>query len=154
MFGASPTIMEFRAARLDEGRWAILAATLAAAHASLAAVMWQIAAAPTPIPWHALVLALGSIMLSWTFVHVLFATHYAHEHWLSGTGIDFPGNNRPDFLEFLYFAFTIGMTFQVSDCTTQTAAMRRLVLLHGLVSFVFNAVILAAAVNLAAGLVR
>ncbi len=154
MLHASPAAMEQRAARLDEGRWAMLAATLAAALASLAAVMWEIAAAPSPVPASTLVLALGSIMLSWVFVHALFTTHYAHEHWLTGSGIEFPGNARPDLLEFLYFGFTIGMTCQVSDATTQTAAMRRLVLVHALVSFLFNAVILAAAVNLAAGLLR
>ncbi len=154
MAGASPSLMELRAARLDEGRWAILAATLGAALASLAAVMWEIAAAPTPVPPGTLVLAFGTILLSWTFVHVLFAAHYAHEHWLSGKGIDFPGNDRPDFFEFLYFGFTIGMTFQVSDASTQTPPMRRLVLVHAVVSFLFNAVILAAAVNLVSGLIR
>jgi uncharacterized membrane protein len=68
------------------------------------------------------------------FVHVLFALHY-------------PGHDRPGFGEFLHFAFTVGMAFQVSDATTATAAMRRLVTLHALVSLLFNAVILAAAVD-------
>ena len=154
MANVSPSVMEMRAAKLDEGRWAILAATLGAALASLAAVMWEIAAAPTPVPPATLALAFGTILLSWSFVHVLFATHYAHEHWLTGKGLAFPGNDTPDFCEFLYFGFTIGMTFQVSDASTQTAAMRRLVLLHGVVSFLFNAVILAAAVNLVSGLMR
>ncbi len=154
MAHVSPSVMEMRAAKLDEGRWAILAATLGAALASLAAVMWEIAAAPTPVPPATLALAFGTILLSWSFVHVLFATHYAHEHWLTGKGLAFPGNDTPDFFEFLYFGFTIGMTFQVSDASTQTAAMRRLVLLHGVVSFLFNAVILAAAVNLVSGLMR
>jgi uncharacterized membrane protein len=147
-------LRQMRAARLDEGRWAMLVATLGAALASLAAVMWEIAAAPTPVPPATLALAFGTILLSWIFVHVLFAAHYAHEHWLSGTGIAFPGNDRPDFLEFLYFGFTIGMTFQVSDACTQTPPMRRLVLVHAVVSFLFNAVILAAAVNLVSGLLR
>jgi uncharacterized membrane protein len=154
MFNSSPAMMERRAAQLDEGRWAMLAATLAAALASLGAVVWEVAAAPDPMRAGPLALTLGSVTLSWVFVHVLFATHYAHEHWRRGVGIEFPGNDRPDFWEFLYFGFTVGMTFQVSDCTTSTAPMRRLVLLHGLVSFLFNAVILAAAVNLAAGLVQ
>ncbi len=154
MAHASPSVIELRAARLDEGRWAILVATLAAAVASLAAVMWEIAAAPSPVPAATLALAFGTILLSWVFVHVLFTAHYAHEHWLSGKGIEFPGNDTPDFFEFLYFGFTIGMTFQVSDASTQTPPMRRLVLAHATVSFLFNAVILAAAVNLVSGLVR
>ena len=154
MARASASVMELRAAKLDEGRWAILAATVGAALAALAAVMWEIAAAPTPVPPTTLALAFGTIFLSWTFVHALFAAHYAHEHWLSGKGIEFPGNDKPDFFEFLYFGFTIGMTFQVSDASTQTPPMRRLVLVHAVVSFLFNAVILAAAVNLVSGLIR
>ena len=154
MAHASPSMMEMRAARLDEGRWAILAATVGAAVASLAAVMWEIAAAPTPVPAGTLVLAFGTILLSWVFVHVLFTAHYAHEHWLRGKGIGFPGDAAPDFFEFLYFGFTIGMTFQVSDAPTETPQMRRLVLVHAVVSFLFNAVILAAAVNLVSGLIR
>ena len=65
----------------------------------------------------------------------------------------FPGGDgTPEFAEFLYFAFTIGMTFQVSDVTTNTPRMRRLVLVHGLVAFAFNAMILAATVNIVVGL--
>jgi uncharacterized membrane protein len=100
------------------------------------------------------VLGLGTILLSWFFVHVLFAVHYAHEHCRNNEGIKFPGNDRPDFVEFLYFAFTIGMTFQVSDATTATPEVRRLVVVHALLSFLFNAVIIGAAVNLAATLAR
>jgi uncharacterized membrane protein len=70
-----------------------------------------------------------------------------------GTGL-VPGNDRPGAGEFLYFALCVGMTCQVSDVTTSSAPMRRLVLLHGLVAFVFNTVILAAAVNIAAGIVH
>lgn len=152
MHRSSPQDMQRRAARLDEGKWAVLAATLAAALASVVAVVWDIAAAPRPAPAGAVVLGLVAIALSWAFVHVLFATHYAHEYWLEAKGISFPGCGQPDFWEFLYFALTVGMTFQVSDATTETPAMRRLVLLHGITAFLFNAVILAAAVNLAATL--
>jgi len=68
-------------------------------------------------------------------------------------GLVFPGGDgKPVITEFLYLAFTIGMTFQVSDVTTSTPRMRRLVLLHGLVGFAFNAMILAATVNIVAGL--
>ncbi len=68
-------------------------------------------------------------------------------------GLVFPGGDgTPEFTEFLYLAFTIGMTFQVSDVTTGTPRMRRLVLLHGLVAFAFSAMILAATVNIVAGL--
>jgi uncharacterized membrane protein len=97
-------------------------------------------------------LAILAIMLSWFYVHLLFAQDYAHEYWMQERGIEFPGGDgTPEFSEFLYFAFTIGMTFQVSDVTTSSAGMRRLVLIHGLVAFAFNAVILAATVNIVAG---
>ena len=152
MHRSSPEEMQRRAAQLDEGKWAVLTATLAAALASLVAAVWDIAAAPHPAPVGAVVLGLATIALSWGFVHVLFAMHYAHEYWLEAKGISFPGGGQPEFWEFLYFAFTVGMTFQVSDATTETPAMRRLVLLHGIIAFLFNAVILAAAVNLAATL--
>ena len=88
-------------------------------------------------------------------MHVLLAHHYMHECWLEGgRGLAFPGEDRPGTSDFLYLALTVGVTCQVSDVTTASAAMRRLVLLHGLVSFLLNAVIVAAAVNLAAGVVR
>ncbi|HYZ33352.1 MAG TPA: DUF1345 domain-containing protein [Crenalkalicoccus sp.] len=139
---------------VDEGKWAMRAATCAAAFAALAAVIWHLAATVGPASTATLTLGFGTVVLSWTFLQVLFAAHYAHEYWLKGRGIHFPGNESPDFGEFLYFSFNMGMAFQVADATTQTPEMRRLVMLHGLVSFLFNAVILAAAVNVAAGLAQ
>jgi uncharacterized membrane protein len=143
-----------RTAALDEGGLTILMVTASAATASLAAVIWALAEAPNPPPFFTVALGIGTVLLSWVFVHVLFAVHYAHEHCRSVAGVAVPGNEAPDFGEFLYFAFTVGMTFQVSDATTATRAVRRLVLAHGLVSFLFNAVILGAAVNLAASLAK
>jgi len=154
MLRVSVADMRRRAASIDEGRWAVLAGTLAATLASLVAVVWNLAVAPEPGRGSAATLGIIGIVLSWLFVHVLFAIHYAHAHWWDGAGLLFPGCDEPDFAEFLYFAFTIGMTFQVSDATTATPAIRRLVLVHAVVSFLFNAVIVAAAVNLASSLVR
>ncbi|MGG5822548.1 DUF1345 domain-containing protein [Falsiroseomonas sp. HW251] len=154
MLRIGPQSLRARTAALDEGAWVILAATVSAALFSLMSVIWALADAPSPVPPYVVALGLGTVLLSWLFVHVLFAVHYAHEHCRSGEGIAFPGNEDPDFAEFLYFAFTIGMTFQVSDATTTTPRVRRLVVVHGLVSFLFNAVILGAAVNLAAALAR
>jgi uncharacterized membrane protein len=152
MLGAAPEELRRRAAALDEGKWGMLTATLGGALASLIAVAWHLGTAPRPTPIDTVALNLATILLSWIFLHVLFATHYAHEYWIDGRGLSFPGGDAPDFAEFLYVAFTIGMTFEVSDTPTQKPAMRRLVLLHGAVAFLFNAVILAAAVNLAATL--
>ena len=151
MLHASPETLRRRAEQLDEGKWAVLGGSVAAAVASLFGVAWNLLAEARPAPVFAVTLSLFTLVLSWNFVHVLFATHYAHEYWIDGKGIEFPGGDgAPEFPEFLYFAYTVGMTFQVADVTPNEPAMRRLVLLHAVVAFLFNTVILAAAVNLAA----
>ena len=151
LLGASPQWTRAQAEALDEGRWGVLGGTIAAVLMSLVAVGVDLAGAKNGVPpWNA-ALAIATVLLSWSVVHVLFAIHYLHEHSLRG-GIEFPGNDDPDLLEFLYLGFTVGMTAQVSDVTTASAGMRRLVLAHGVVSFLFNAAVVAGAVNLAAGL--
>lgn len=141
--------MRRHAEQVEDSRWTILAATLAAALAALVGVVGEIGG--TPRAGHAMALGIATIVLSWTYLHVLFAAHYAHLHALLGGGLVFPGEERPDWMEFVYLAFTIGMTAQVSDVTTSSSAMRRMVLAHALVSFAFNAAILGVAVNLLAG---
>ena len=155
LFISSATVesIEDRALQLDQGKWAVLAVAMLAALASLAAIVAELAAAKgTPSAPYSAMLAGMTLLLSWAFVHFFFAQQYAHDYWLDGQGIDFPGNDAPAYAEFLYFSFTIGMTAQVSDVTTRSAAMRRLVLMHGLLSFIFNTAILASSINLAAGL--
>lgn len=150
---ATPESIRRRAEALDEGEAAVLGASLTASIAALGAVVWTLAAA-RGAPGHGQTeLAVAAIALSWGFVHLLFAVRYAHEYWQAGSGLEFGGTEAPRFDDFLYFAFTIGMTFQTSDTVVVSSALRQLVLLHGLVAFLFNVVILAAAVNLAAGLV-
>ncbi len=151
-FTMSPQQVRDHAAEIDEGRDTVLAATLIATLMSLGAVVAELAGSrASPQASNAALLAGATIALSWGFVHVLFAHRYMHEHALRG-GLVFPGDDAPDFGDFLYLAFTIGMTAQVSDVTTASPSMRRLVLVHALVAFVFNAAVLATAVNLAAGL--
>jgi uncharacterized membrane protein len=104
-----------------------------------------------PRPAHSMPLGVATITLSWVYLHVLFAAHYAHAYWLAEGGLDFPGGKEPDWLEFLYLSFTVGMTAQVSDVVTSSPAMRRMVLTHALAAFAFNAAILGVAVNLLAG---
>ena len=100
-----------------------------------------------------------TLALSWTLTQTCFAYRYAHEYYsydLGGPeidgGISFPGNEPPDYLDFIYFAFTFGMTFQASDCSITAKKLRRLAILQGLIGFLFNTVILALAVNIAAPL--
>lgn len=96
----------------------------------------------------------ATIVCSWLLVHTLFALRYAHVYYTDPEGgIDFKskGAERPDYLDFAYTAFTVGMTFQVSDTDITRREMRRNVLRHALISFLFGAVILATTVNVVAG---
>jgi uncharacterized membrane protein len=94
--------------------------------------------------------SLASIAISWILLHTIFTIHYAHlfydDDHRKGTcsgGIVFPGQHKPDYIDFAYFSFIIGMTFQVSDTTISSRPIRRLVLLHSIISFLFNTVIVA-----------
>ena len=145
----TPEGVRQQAEAMDEGASTVSTATVLAAMMALAGVVLELNAARESA-WSA-ALAGCTVILSWSFIHVLFAHRYAHEQALRG-GLIFPGEENPDFLECLYVSFTVGMTAQVSDVTTNSSQMRRLVLFHALVAFAFNAIVVAATVNLAAGL--
>lgn len=97
-----------------------------------------------------------SIVLSWLFMNSMYALHYAHGYYgdfgQQHEGLDFPGTKQPDYWDFLYFAFVIGMCFQVSDVQITSHTLRRTALLHSVVAFFFNVFIIAISVNIAAGL--
>jgi uncharacterized membrane protein len=98
-----------------------------------------------------------TIVCSWLLVHTVFALRYAHVYYTEPEGgIDFKskGAERPDYIDFAYTAFTVGMTFQVSDTDVTRREMRRQVLQHALISFLFGAVILATTVNVIASLLN
>ena len=146
-----------RAAQQDAGRWAILALTVAAVCFSVFAIGFELNAAKGlargEAEWR-VALAAATVVLSWSFTHVIFALHYAHEYYRGRTpsGLLFPGDQAPTYPDFLYYAFVVGMTCQVSDVQVTGRALRRLTLVHGVLSFFFNTGILALAINLAAGL--
>lgn len=102
------------------------------------------------------VIGLLTVALSWLVVHTVFALHYAHEYYTEPEGgIDFKSDTEhPDYQDFAYVAFTVGMTFQVSDTDIQARRIRRTVIRHALLAYLFGAVILAVVVNLIAGLVK
>src|SRR5690606_16890278 len=115
----------------------------------------------------ALAFALASVPLGWFTIHAMTALHYAHLYWTDDEstdpsdrfrkkqpvgGLEFPGTQRPKGWDFLYFATVIGMTAQTADTGITSTQMRRVALLHAVVSFFFNTVIVAAAVNLAVSL--
>ena len=148
----TPGRLAVAAARLDEGSWGMLVVTVAAALASLGAIVAELAQTHgRPHAGWLDGLAGATVLLSWLFVHTIFATHYAHEFWRR-RGLLFPGNDVPNIDEFLYFSFCMAVASQVSDVSTQSAAMRRLVLAHSLVSYLFNTAIIALGVNIAASL--
>lgn len=106
------------------------------------------------------IVSLSPVLLSWLLLHTTFAIRYAHlyhDHNKLKTGsniggLDFPTKEEPDYLDFAYFSFVIGMTFQVSDVQVNSRVIRRFVLLHSLISFVFNTIIVALTINTIAGL--
>ena len=97
-------------------------------------------------------LSVLSIALSWTLVHTLFALRYARMYYRTGGGVDFNQKESPRYSDFAYLSFTLGMTFQVSDTNITSSYIRRVILRHTLLSYVFGTVIVAATVNLVAGL--
>jgi uncharacterized membrane protein len=100
-------------------------------------------------------MSFGSVLLAWSVVHTLFTTRYARLYYTGpDAGIDFNSDEPPRYTDFAYVAFTIGMTFQVSDTDLQTREIRATALRHGLISYLFGAVILATTINLVAGLAR
>jgi uncharacterized membrane protein len=146
-----------RAAEQDDGGLVLLVLTIGTAVISLVAIVAELGAvAPAMRAW-AFVLVVATITLSWIFVQVMFALHYAHEYFDEGDeggGLVFPDDPHPEYWDFLYFSVVIGMTFQVSDVQVTSKPLRRLVMAHGLVSFVFNVAILALMVSIGADLIN
>ncbi len=151
------------AAAQQEGEWTIFWLTLAAITFSFVAIIGEFAGIakdmpPGPRNLHLLLVAI-TLFVSWLMTHTTFAFRYAHEFYevdpggsgISG-GLEFPGEKRPDYLDFMYFALVLGMTFQVSDVQITARKFRRLAAAHGLLGFLYNAIIVALTVNLAAGL--
>lgn len=150
---STPERLNQFSANLDEGRWGVLVGTSIAAIASLGAIVAELAHAHgRPDAAWTEVLAGSTVLLSWLFIHLIFATHYAHEYWYRSGGLAFPGNDSPDYGEFLYFSFCIAVASQVSDVSTQSAGMRKLVLAHSLIAYLFNTAVIALGVNIAASL--
>ncbi len=148
-----------RAAIQDEGAFALLILVAAAAIASLVAIVAEVAKTPSGEEWDKLVVGMGTIVLSWLFMHTIFATHYTHEYYGTRSddrigGLKFPGTQGPDYWDFLYFSLVVAMTCQVSDVAITSKVIRRVVTIQGVISFFFNLAILALTINLVSNLVR
>jgi uncharacterized membrane protein len=156
-----------RATLVDESRFIILTIAMAAIFASFAGIVVEVIeirnlkgtekAIPT-------LLAGATIVLSWIVIHTIFAQHYAHEYFISResekelqpedrAGLRFPGGQPPDYSDFFYFSFVIGVASQTADVAITSRPMRRLNLIHCVLAFFFNTTVLALTINLAASLI-
>ena len=160
----APEQMPAAAEAQQEGEWTIFGLTLAVVIVSFVAVSGEFSAIKAVGAerrgWVITLVAI-TLFLSWLVTHVTFAFRYAHEYYARDAGgpdldggLEFPSEKEPDYLDFLYFALVLGMTFQVSDVQITSRKLRRVATLHGLLSFLFNTVIVAFTVNIAAGLMN
>jgi uncharacterized membrane protein len=104
--------------------------------------------------WH-LVLTVGALLSSWLLIHTVFAFHYAHRFDSGPRGrgsqpppLQFPGGREPDYMDFIYYSFVVGMTSQVADVAIASPEMRRLTMIHGIIAFLFNIAVLALSINI------
>lgn len=166
MARATPDGMRRRAELEDEGRYTVLILSVTAAIAILLTIVFElhgIKDLPPDLAGLRVALAAGTILLSWFFMNTIFALYYAHGYYgdadsSSGDykptgGLVFPGRPEPDYWDFLYFSFVVGMTFQVSDVQIEDHTLRRGVLAHGVLAFFFNVIIVALTINIIAGLI-
>ena len=143
----------------DENQWTLLLLGFVSSGASLAAIVWELGPVKNMLAWEKgahLALVVASILSSWTFINTMFALHYAgvyfsRAHGRLRAGLDFPKTETPGWIEFFYQAFAIGCTFASSDVNVTSSRMRRIVAIQGAVSFFYNTIILALAINIAAG---
>ena len=149
-----PEGMRRRAQAIDSGRWVVLLGGVLLAAVVLGALGVELHAAKRGGVLD-MVVSVLSVVLSWLFLNVMFAIHYAHGYYgdlgEKHTGLEFPETPEPDYWDFAYFSIVIGMTFQVSDVQITGNYLRRVVLLHSVIAFFFNVFIIAVTVNIVAG---
>jgi uncharacterized membrane protein len=160
------TVMR-RAAVQDDGRFAILILATLAAFAAFGGIFAELTIVKDSsglLKALHISLAAATIVSAWTFIHVMFALHYAHEYFSqrivkgpnatqAHAALRFPGTSEPDYLDFFYFSFVIGVACATADIEIWARGMRRTALVHCVLAFFFNSAVLALTVNIAAGLV-
>ncbi len=148
------------AAPEDEDQRTLVVLGIVAAIAAIAAIIWELGPVKDMKGWPKaahLGLVAASVLSSWTFIQTIFALHYAGAYYQPHAGdirggLEFPGAPEPGWSEFVYQSFVIGCTFATSDVNVASARMRRIVVIQGVVSFFFNTLVLALAINIAANL--
>ncbi|MDT8759916.1 DUF1345 domain-containing protein [Sphingomonas psychrotolerans] len=143
--------MRRSATRNDANRLLLLFLTLAVSLVVLVAVASELMQRDTP-DTGSIALIVGTLVLSWVFSNTIYALHYAHLYYRAANGGDagglqFPEEPEPDYWDFVYFAFCLGMTFQTSDVSVTDRGIRKVVTLHCLAAFVFNLGIVAFTIN-------
>jgi uncharacterized membrane protein len=155
-----------QAAKEDERQWVLLLIGTVAACAALAAIFAELGPVKDMTGYSKALhigLVTATIVTAWTFIHLLFTIHYAHEYYADEDddlstpdvreGLHFPGDSNPTYSDFLYYSFVIGCASQTADVETVSRVMRQTTLAHGIISFFFNTVILALTINIGAGLI-
>jgi uncharacterized membrane protein len=146
----------------DQSSYLIFLFVVSAAFASIVAIGFVAGTIRAlgfwPRAWH-LALTVAALMSSWLLIQTVFAFHYARRYYdparqegTESAGLVFPGKREPDYLDFAYYSFVVGMTSQVSDVVVTSRLMRRLTLVHGFLAFVFNIAVLALSINILASL--
>jgi len=137
----------------DANRTVVLAISTLITLVVMAAIAGELPAAKHGVPG-ALVRLIATLLLTWLFANVVYALHYAHEFYRPGPvpgedagGLEFPGTEHPDYLDFAYFSLTLGMTFQTSDVEITSRPIRRIVTIHSFAAFVFNIGVIAFTIN-------
>lgn len=146
-----------RCSKEDIRSWLLFLIVVIACMASLVTVMFFFDAHKEwHMPqWFSSIVGVGGVASSWLMVHTSFAFRYAHLYYgddnkkfaRHARGLKFPDDNAPDYFDFAYFSFVVGMTFQVSDVVITSKGVRRLVLMHSIISFIFNTVIIALTIS-------
>ena len=160
MFWSSHEMMKTRALQQDVGRGLILTFVVIAALMCIGAIVAELAVVKDlkgTLRYTHIFLAALTIASSWAFTQVMFALHYAHDYYATQVrgghgGLDFPGDQPPDYGDFLYFACIIGTSGQTADIALSSRAMRRTGLVHSVLAFFFNTTLVALTINIASGL--
>lgn len=133
---------------------------LLAAFASMFAVLFLTVSKEKSNETLTVIASVVAMLLSWAMVHTQYIFHYAHEYYddddegsgEKAEGLDFPGDEDPDYMDFAYFSFCLGSTFQVSDVDITSKLIRKIVFVHGLLAFFMNTFVVALTINIVAGL--
>lgn len=156
--GCNAADTQARSTAEDNSRITAVAVMVSASVVSLVGVGFALAKARRvefPMEVALTVVAVLSVMVSWFVVHSMFTLRYAHQYYAAPVGgIEFPGGEAPDYRDFAYFAFTIGVAFAVSDTDVTSQVMRRITLRHSLVSYLFGTVIVGLAINVIASFIQ